>query len=58
MLSRAIVRRCSESAIEGGTVYDALVGLTVAEAGTMLLTRDVRAIETYRRLGVETELVV
>jgi hypothetical protein len=56
-LSREIVRRCAENGIDGGTVYDALVGLTSAEAGSTLLTRDVRAARIYRRLGVEIELV-
>jgi hypothetical protein len=56
-LSRNIVSRCSESGIEGGAVYDALVGLTAAEAGGGLLTRDVRAARTYRLLGVDVELI-
>jgi hypothetical protein len=55
-LSRDIVRRCSENAIQGGSVYDALVGLTSAEAGTTLLTRDLRAARAYRRLGVDIDL--
>ena len=38
--------------IAGGAVYDALVGAAAAQHGLTLLTRDHRAIETYRRLDV------
>jgi hypothetical protein len=56
-LGRDIVGRCSEHEIVGGAVYDALVGLTAAESGVSLLTRDERAARTYARLGVAFELV-
>lgn len=56
-LARDIVRRCCEAGIGGGAVYDALVGLTAAQAGAVLVSRDVRAARTYRRLGLELELV-
>jgi hypothetical protein len=56
-LSLDVVSRCSRSGIDGGAVYDALVGLTAAEARTTLLTRDARAARTYRRLGVRIELM-
>jgi len=56
-LSRDIVRDCAESGIAGGAVYDALVGLTAAEASATLLTRDVRAARTYSRLGVAADLL-
>lgn len=52
-LSRAVVRRCTEAGIDGGAVYDALVGLTVVEARRTLVTLDERAARTYRLLGVE-----
>lgn len=45
------------SGIAGGAVYDALVGATAAEHRLALATRDRRAIDTYRRLGVEIVLV-
>jgi predicted nucleic acid-binding protein len=45
------------SGIVGGAVYDALVGATAAEHGLTLATRDRRALDTYRRLGVEAALV-
>ena len=43
--------------VGGGSVYDALVGATAAEHGLTLATRDRRALETYRALGVEVELL-
>lgn len=43
--------------IAGGSVYDALVGATAVEHGLPLVTRDRRATETYRILGVEVELL-
>jgi predicted nucleic acid-binding protein len=43
--------------IGGGAVYDALVGACAKEHGLALATRDRRALETYRALGVEIELV-
>jgi hypothetical protein len=55
-LARDIVRRCRDAQIGGGAVYDALVGLTTAEAGEVLVSRDVRAARTYRRLGLAVEL--
>jgi hypothetical protein len=51
-LSRHAVQRCSEHGVDGGAVYDALVGLSAAEARHTLVTRDERAAYTYRRLGV------
>lgn len=56
-LSLTIVERCCQSGVDGGAVYDALVGLTAAEAGRVLLTRDVRAARTYHRLGIDYELM-
>jgi predicted nucleic acid-binding protein len=37
--------------IAGGAVYDALVALAAAEHGAELGTRDLRAKETYERVG-------
>jgi predicted nucleic acid-binding protein len=56
-LTHAVVARCSERQIFGGAVYDALVGLTAAEAGATLLTRDKRAARAYERLAVVYELM-
>jgi len=41
----------------GGSVYDALVGAAAAEHGLALATRDRRALDTYRALGVEVEIL-
>jgi predicted nucleic acid-binding protein len=43
--------------ITGGAVYDAIVGATAAEAGATLLTRDRRAIATYRLVGASYRLI-
>ena len=56
-LSVSIVDRCNRAGIEGGAVYDALVGLTGAEVGAELLTRDVRAARTYQLLGIAFRLI-
>ncbi|MEA2154892.1 MAG: hypothetical protein QOE11_1032 [Solirubrobacteraceae bacterium] len=44
--------------IAGGGIYDALVAAAAAEHGLALATRDRRAIETYRALGVRIELLI
>ncbi len=41
----------------GGAVYDAMVGATAMEHGLPLVTRDRRALSTYRALGVELRVV-
>jgi hypothetical protein len=56
-LSVGVVGRCSAVSIEGGAVYDGLVGLTAAEAERLLVTLDLRATRTYRRLDVEFRLL-
>ena len=43
--------------ITGGSVYDALVGACAAQAGVPLVTRDRRALGTYRALEVDVVLV-
>ena len=45
------------SGIAGGSVYDALVAAVAKEHRLMLATRDRRAIDTYRALNVEIEVV-
>ncbi len=42
--------------IAGGSVYDAIVGAAAAESGVQLITRDRRAVTTYRLLGVDHRL--
>lgn len=43
--------------VSGGSVYDALVGAAAVEAKMPLVSADRRALETYRALGVDVELV-
>lgn len=43
--------------IAGGSIYDALVAAAAKEHGQTLCTRDRRAAETYRALGVGFELI-
>lgn len=53
----ALVADLVAGAIAGGAVYDALVGAAAREHGVTLVTRDLRAVGTYRVLGVDFELV-
>jgi predicted nucleic acid-binding protein len=43
--------------LAGGSVYDALVGATALAHGMTLLTRDRRAVDTYRAVGVPYQLL-
>jgi len=43
--------------LAGGSVYDALVGAAAAEHGRVRVTRDRRALDVYRALGVDAELL-
>jgi len=52
-LHRSLVARCARERIGGGAVYDAYIGLTAAESGARLLTRDRRAAGVYEAVGVE-----
>lgn len=47
----------AENEISGGAVYDGLVALAARSAGLLLMSRDRRAETTYRRLGVQVELL-
>ena len=53
----ALLADLGNLAIAGGAVYDALVGVCAKEHGLVLATRDRRALETYRTLGVQIELL-
>ena len=53
----ALIARLVDLGIAGGAVYDALIGAAAAEHGTTLVTRDRRALETYRALEVEVEFL-
>lgn len=50
-------RWVKEGGVVGGAVYDALVGWAAKCAGVPLLTRDARALPTYRSLDVEIMLI-
>lgn len=47
----------SDGRIAGGSVYDALVGATAIEHDLILVSRDRRALGTYRALGVTVEML-
>jgi predicted nucleic acid-binding protein len=53
----ALPRTSARLGIAGGAVYDALVAATAAHHGATLVTLDVRATETYRKVGVPFELL-
>lgn len=55
--ARSLLAEIGTLGIAGGAVYDALVGGCAREHGLALATRDRRALETYRALGVNVELV-
>jgi predicted nucleic acid-binding protein len=48
-----LLRRLTRLGVSGGSVYDALVGMTAVEYEVPLVTRDRRALGTYRALGVD-----
>jgi len=53
----ALIDRLAQLGIEGGMVYDALVGEAARKSGRRLLTRDARALRVYDLLDVSVELV-
>jgi predicted nucleic acid-binding protein len=53
-----VLGRLTELGIAGGAVYDALVASASLEHQLPLATRDRRALETYRALGVELEVLI
>lgn len=52
-----LTSRLAELGIAGAAVYDALVGAAALEHGLRLATRDRRALDTYRALGVEVMVI-
>lgn len=52
-----LLRELPGIGVSGGSVYDALVGAAAARAGVPLVTRDRRALGTYRALDVDVVLV-
>ena len=53
----ALLQALAHGEIAGGAVYDALVGATAREHGLPLITLDRRALDTYRVLAVDVEVV-
>jgi predicted nucleic acid-binding protein len=52
-----LLEQLGASGVSGGAVHDALVAATALDHGVPLLTRDVRAAETYRALDAHFELL-
>lgn len=55
--TRRLLGKLTELGIAGGSVYDALVAAAAAEHNLPLVTRDQRAIATYRALGIQLEVL-
>lgn len=55
--TQALLGELAAGEIAGGSVYDALVGAVAREHGTVLVTHDRRALDTYRVLGIDVELL-
>ena len=55
--SADLLAELADRRITGGSVYDALVGSTAIEHGLTLVSRDRRAAEIYRALGVLVEML-
>ena len=55
--TRSLLREMAGLGIAGGAVYDALIGAAAAEHRVRLATRDVRALETYRAVSAEVDLL-
>ena len=55
---RRLPELMQRAGIRGGAVYDGLVALTAKAAEAELLSLDVRAAETYARLGVNHRLIL
>jgi toxin FitB len=55
--TRRLLGQLAELDIAGGSVYDALVAAAAAEHNLPLVTRDERAIGTYRAVNVQLEIL-
>lgn len=55
--AEGLLGRLAGMRMAGGAVYDALVGAAALEHDLVLVSRDRRASETYRRLDVRVELL-
>lgn len=54
--SRAAPTVLARAGVAGGATYDGLIALAARSAGVSLASRDRRALNTYRLLGVRVEL--
>jgi len=55
--ARGALAMLADLEIAGGATYDGLIGLAARTSGLPLASRDRRAEATYRRLGIEVELL-
>jgi predicted nucleic acid-binding protein len=55
--AESLLGELAKKGIGGGSVYDALVAAAAAEHRVPLATRDRRAADTYRALGVDVEML-
>jgi predicted nucleic acid-binding protein len=55
--SARLLAELAAAGLAGGAVYDALVAACACEHGLPLVTRDRRAVDTYRAMGAEVELL-
>jgi predicted nucleic acid-binding protein len=53
----SLFRRLAAVDVSGGSVFDALVGAVAVAHGVPLATRDTRALDVYRALDVQIELI-
>jgi predicted nucleic acid-binding protein len=53
----SLVAQLGDAGIAGGSVYDALIAATAVEHDLVLVTRDARALDTYRAIGASIELL-
>ena len=53
----ALLDELVDAGVSGGATYDALIGVTAASHGALLLTRDARAVRIYAALGVRVQMV-
>jgi predicted nucleic acid-binding protein len=56
--SQVLLERLEVRGISGGSIYDALVGSVAVAVGVPLVTRDRRALPTYRLLEVDVLLAL
>lgn len=53
-----LLQRLADAGVLGGACYDGLVALEADAHGHVLLTLDRRALRTYQRLGIRTQVIV